>query len=309
MEHDKIYLNKIQDPEWSFNYKKNKLNDSFLIKFYDLIDWNHVIINQKLSEQTLNNLIDDPNILQIIKNYIYLIIRNQNITEKFARKCLTNELIDFDDLTDNSDFQFSNELIQDYMEDINRNIQPFLFNINFSEEILINHVISNKELDDMYYEGNSLFQNINNLIIKNQILSENFLDKMNEIVEFDKENYLNISIYQTLSNEFIIKNIKNLDIESITKFQNLSLDTIKFIYDFLEKIINDIEFYKYLDDDYFDKILLLYNSKIFDNLIKNKFFKTELFFNYETYNYLKPYWNYNYKIINIFKKFQKKFKK
>ena len=267
----------------------NNIEELQLLSFKNL---EKLIINTKLSEEFLEELLKNnhsPNLLDLILEY-------QSFSETFLRNVLIPLNISFLHLGFNNNIQLSNAFIDDFSHEIGNTIRPFLFHTKFSEKFLQDFIIP-PDYDCILLE---LFEDLNAVILTTQTLSPYFLEKMNEVVHFDKCEYNIISEFQCLSEEFILNHLWNLDIKLICIHQPL---TLKIIYE----IYNSTDIHL-LDFDIFIEFSEA-QTQLFQNLTKNKYIPTQWFFDIESYKYLKPHWNSYYHHVSHLRRFQRIAKK
>lgn len=205
----------------SLFYKEEELLN-FLDKNED-ISWHNVVKTHELSELMLEKLIDKFKNTHLVSD----IVSNQKFSEKFIRKYLDSGIAYIYNLGYNEKFVFSDQFIRDYSGKIARHeLRPFLLRVKFSEDFLYNFIPDDiEDVDDD--------DDIIDLILETQDLSENFLMKVSNKVKLDNLHYKIISKNHKLSDEFVAILINKLSednnfyketLEELLSSQNLSLE-------------------------------------------------------------------------------------
>ena len=249
-----------------------KLNDEFGFEYKDnkSIDTVQIIIEHKLSEDIIEELIKNNNFHSSLDNSLNIIVSHQNLSENFIEKyikILNGVLVStYQKLSE--DFIEKYSVYLDWLE-ISRfqTLSEHFIEKNI-DKLFLNYVCENVEFSENFIKR--YYKNFNlQTLCKKVSLSEKFIENHLDYLDI----YL-ISKYQKLSENFIDKYKENLDWREICIYQKLSED---FIENHLDYIWWD-EIFKYqkLSNNFISKyyekssfVIVANYNKINENLIRN----------------------------------------
>ena len=266
------------------------LSEKFINKNLNKIDWDYILESQKLSEDFLEEFIDNST-----NNQKILISAYQKLSEKFIKKHLEN--LSLSNILKNQ--KMSEDFLGEFIEN-STNSQKFLISTNqkLSEEFFLKHEsrfdweyimnnqkISIKVLKDKvsmitpsYIKNNKISEKeIINIIENNHFnielkdiflklkMSEEFIEKYS-----NKSNWKIISQNQVLSEEFIERHIKDIDMREIVSNQVLSEE-------FIERHIKDIDMISVgIHQVLSEKFIIKYENKfVWDDIEKHQVLSEE----------------------------------
>ena len=221
------YQNKV---DWGYISFYQTLSENFIEKYKDKINWNNAFQTQKLSESFIEKYKDKTN-WGNISQYQTL---SESFIEKYKDKVNWNYVCCFQKL--------SEEFIEKHQNDVNW--EAISIHQKLSEQFI------EKYFSKLSHTNVYAYQKLSEEFIEK--LVKNYIDKSNEY-----EFWYYISIFQKLSDDFIFKNTKHVNLYGVLNYQKLNNRTLKAL---SLSYVNKRDLWQYKDEIFKKKMLTNLNK-------------------------------------------------
>ena len=260
----------IDDINLKLIIKYQILSDKFIIKLNDELNWDDLSFYQPLSENIIRKFKDKINFKTLLQK--------QRLSTELKKEIGIEvvKTFDFNNLNDIDEFLKDNKVSEEFIEN---NCKEFSKD-KFTEMIFY------QDVSEKFIENNLDKINFGHLMYRIKF-SEDFLErnklKIIKNNEFGNE-FMNLSMSQKLSENFIEKHKDNLKFIWFAKYQELSEEFIIKYWDKLNKkdVLENQELseefiIKHIDEIEYESIVKLFENGVYTNELKLKVLKKNIY--------------------------------